>query len=59
MSAKPHVVKVQQRSTKGYPVYLITLPKRFAKELGIEKGDVLFAEITEYKGRKAIVYYKA
>ena len=56
--AKPEVVKVQQRSTKGYPVYLVTLPKKFVEELSIEKGDILFVEITEYKGRKAIVYYK-
>ena len=55
---KREVVKVQQRSTKGYPVYLVTLPKKFVEELSIEKGDILFVEITEYKGRKAIVYYK-
>ncbi|MCD6488026.1 MAG: hypothetical protein J7K21_02255 [Desulfurococcales archaeon] len=56
--SKPEVVKVQKRSTKGYPVYLVTLPKKFIKELEIEKGDILFVEITEYKGKKAIVYYK-
>ena len=54
----PEPVKVQARKTRGYEIFLITIPKKYANELGLRKGDILFAEIGEHKGKKALIYYK-
>jgi len=54
----PEAVKIQSRIAKGYEVFLVTIPKVFIKKLGLKKGDILFVEVDEYKGKKAIIYYK-
>jgi len=40
----------------------VTIPKEFARELGIGSGDILFAEVMEIEvggsKRKVLVYYK-
>jgi bifunctional DNA-binding transcriptional regulator/antitoxin component of YhaV-PrlF toxin-antitoxin module len=60
--AKKAVIVVGRRDTKGYVTYAVTIPKEFARELGIDSGDILFAEVMEIEvggsKRKAIVYYK-
>jgi len=46
----------------GHIQYMVTIPKRFAEELGIKNWDILFVEIMEIEingvKRKALVYYK-
>lgn len=52
------IVKLQQRSTKGYPVYLVVVPKDIVEELGLKKGDHLAARIVEIDGKRGIFYSK-
>ncbi|MHC1627883.1 MAG: AbrB/MazE/SpoVT family DNA-binding domain-containing protein [Candidatus Nezhaarchaeales archaeon] len=54
----PEAVKVQSRIARGYEVFLVTIPKKLAGKLGIKKGDILFVETGEYKGKEALIYYK-
>jgi bifunctional DNA-binding transcriptional regulator/antitoxin component of YhaV-PrlF toxin-antitoxin module len=46
----------------GHIQYIVTIPKRFAEELGIESNDILFVEIRDIEvdgvKRRALVYYK-
>ena len=51
-------VKVRESKTRGYSVFSITIPKKFVEKLGLKKGDVLFVEVKEINGKKALVYYK-
>ena len=53
------VEKKVTRNGKTYTSYMIAIPKKLAKQLNLKKGDLLLVEITEYKNRKALVYYPA
>lgn len=52
------VVKLQVRSTKGYPVYLVVIPKEIVEELGLKKGDHLAARVVEVEGKRGIFFAK-
>jgi len=54
----PEVVKLQSRKIRNYDQFTVTVPKDFVTKLNLKKGDILFVEIGEYKGKKAIIYYK-
>jgi len=48
----PYYVKVQEVGKKGYPTYIMTIPKPFADKLGIRKGTYLKVTL---QGDKMIV----
>jgi bifunctional DNA-binding transcriptional regulator/antitoxin component of YhaV-PrlF toxin-antitoxin module len=57
------VTVIGRKDTRGYITYTVTIPKEFAKELNIDVGDILIAQIAEIEidgaKRKVLVYYKA
>ena len=59
---KKAVTVIGRKDARGYITYSVTIPKEFAKELGIDVGTILIAQIAEIEidgvKRKAIVYYR-
>ena len=51
-------IKVRESKTSGYSIYSVTIPKKFVEELGLKKGDILFIEVKEIEGKKALIYYR-
>jgi bifunctional DNA-binding transcriptional regulator/antitoxin component of YhaV-PrlF toxin-antitoxin module len=60
---KKAVTVIGRKDTRGYITYAVTIPKEFAKELNIDVGTILIAQIVEIEidgaKRKVLVYYKA
>ncbi len=59
MSEVVKSVKVQVKRSRGKEYYMVQIPSAIASQLKIKGGDTVIAElIHDYKGRKAVVFYK-
>jgi len=50
--------KQYKKNGKEYVSYVLSVPKQFVQKLGWRGGNKIITDIIEYKGRKALVYYK-
>ena len=50
------VVRVQRKSVGTHDVLYVAVPKRLARELDIEGGELLKVYVRELEGRKVLVY---